>query len=174
MIFQVTQANSRCYCKEMPPTTGWKFDVFYPQHVYRKSGILFHKKTLSKTQAFMTSVCCMTHAQLEQGRRHYVVRTGLRRVSRAYMTEFSWKQLCRFPGWSADENNPDFFYPLAVFCYINFCYLAPTATSQTENIPAEPITASDEFRDDTPTCTSSVNVYVTVMVKSSDLHIDYR
>ena len=39
-------------------------------------------------------------------------------------------------------------------------------------LPAEPITASDEFKDDTPT--SSVSVSVTVMLKSSDLHTDYR
>ena len=40
------------------------------------------------------------------------------------MTEFSSKQFCWFPGWSADKNNQDFVQPLVVFHYrySNFCY----------------------------------------------------
>ena len=81
----------------------------------RKSGKLFHKKTLPVTRA--SSICCMkcTHVSIANAQ-PYILCQGRILHDRNFLE----KQLSWFPGWRrAGKNNPDFAQRLAAFCCSN-------------------------------------------------------
>ena len=57
--------NSRCCCKEMPPISRWNLHIFYP-HYTKKTGKLFHRKTLSVLHPFIKWVSCIKRVHLKQ------------------------------------------------------------------------------------------------------------
>ena len=90
------RCSSICCCKETPPMTGWNLDIFLLalweiREVVSQENSVINTHIYSKCMLYKTSIAS---AQA------YAVRTGLFQVRiLCCMTEFSGKQLCRFPGW---------------------------------------------------------------------------
>ena len=101
--------NSRCCCNETPTMTGWTLDFFYLHYTENQQSCL-RANAVWNAYIYNKRMLCETRACLARlWQVLYAVRTWLRQVLRVYcMTQFSWKQLCWVPRWSAGKNKSRF------------------------------------------------------------------
>ena len=94
------QGNSRCCCKEMPSTTEWNHNIFYPHYTVINKVVF-----MPETHAFHASVCCVKRAHLLQACKHMLCELDRVKCRGRILHERAFLKTTF--EWSVGKNNPE-------------------------------------------------------------------